>query len=46
VVRDVSRLVARRRDTVRADEDLMEPVWRNGAALVRHSFADIRARAA
>ena len=46
VVRDGSRLVARRRDTVRADEDLMEPVWRNGAALVRHSFADIRARAA
>ena len=46
VVRDGGRLVARRRDTVRADEDLMEPVWRNGAALVRHSFADIRARAA
>jgi nicotinamide phosphoribosyltransferase len=46
VVRDASRLVARRRDTVRAGEDLMEPVWRNGAALVRHSFADIRARAA
>ena len=46
VVRDGGRLVARRRETVRADEDLMEPVWRNGAALVRHSFADIRARAA
>jgi nicotinamide phosphoribosyltransferase len=45
VVRDEGRLVARRRETVRVDEDLMAPVWRNGAMLVRHNFADIRARA-
>ena len=45
VLRD-GAMVAARRDTVAADEDLMRPVWRNGQMLVRHTFAQVRARAA
>jgi nicotinamide phosphoribosyltransferase len=46
VVRRDGRLVAARLDTVEAQEDLLVPVWRDGQMLVRHSFADLRARAA
>jgi len=44
VVRENGRLVAKRLDAVVAGEDLLQPVWRNGELLVRHSFADVRAR--
>lgn len=46
VVREAGRLVARRRDAIADGEDLLVPVWRNGDLLVRHSFDDVRARAA
>lgn len=46
VVREGGTLVARRREAVAAGDDLLVPVWRNGALLVRHSFDEIRARAA
>lgn len=46
VVREGGKLVAKRRDAVAGEDDLLVPVWRNGALLVRHSFADVRARAA
>jgi len=44
VVRRGGRLVAQRLDQTTPGEDLLTPVWRNGDLLVRHSFADIRAR--
>lgn len=44
VVQDNERLVAKRLDAVAAGDDLLQPVWRNGEFLVRHSFADVRAR--
>jgi nicotinamide phosphoribosyltransferase len=44
VIRRNGRLVAARLDAVEPAEDLLVPVWRNGDMLVRHGFADIRAR--
>ena len=44
VVRRDGRLVAARADAVEAGEDLLQPVWRNGELLVRHSFDDLRRR--
>lgn len=44
VVRKGGTLVAKRLDAVNASEDLLTPVWRNGELLVRHSFAELRAR--
>ena len=44
VVRDGGRLVARRLDAVDPGADLLQPVWRNGELLVRHSFDELRAR--
>jgi nicotinamide phosphoribosyltransferase len=46
VVRDGGRLVAKRRETVAAGEDLLVPVWQGGTLLVRHNFEEVRARAA
>jgi nicotinamide phosphoribosyltransferase len=46
VIRRDGALIAVPRDSVSPGEDLLVPVWRNGDLLVRHSFADIRARAA
>jgi nicotinamide phosphoribosyltransferase len=46
VVRDGERLVAKRRDSVTAGDDLLVPVWPDGTLLVRHSFDEVRARAA
>lgn len=40
------RMVAARRDEIAPGEDLMMPVWRNGEMLVRHTFDEVRARAA
>ena len=45
VLRD-GKMVAARRDDVTSGEDLMTTVWRNGEMLVRHTFDDLRARAA
>lgn len=45
VVEAEGRLVATRLDAIDEAEDLLTPVWRDGELLVRHSFADIRARA-
>jgi nicotinamide phosphoribosyltransferase len=46
VVREGGKIVAKRRDAVAAGDDLLVPVWRGGALLVRRSFDEIRARAA
>lgn len=46
VVLREGRMVAARRDDTLPGQDLMVPVWRNGELLVRHTFDDIRARAA
>lgn len=46
VVREGSRLVAKRREAAGPGEDLLQPVWRDGTLLVRHSFEEVRARAA
>jgi nicotinamide phosphoribosyltransferase len=46
VVREGGTLVDRRREAVAAGDDLLVPVWHNGALLVRHSFDEVRARAA
>ncbi|GEO01306.1 nicotinate phosphoribosyltransferase [Novosphingobium sediminis] len=46
VIAEACRLVARRVDDVDESNDLLRPVWRNGAMLVRHSFDELRARAA
>lgn len=45
VVREDGKLAARRLDEVMPQDDLLQPVWRNGELLVRHSFADVRERA-
>jgi nicotinamide phosphoribosyltransferase len=45
VVREGGRLMARRLETVGAGDNLLVPVWRNGELLVRHDFAQVRARA-
>jgi len=45
VVRRDGRLVAARADAVAGADNLLQPVWRDGVLLVRHSFADLRARA-
>lgn len=39
-------MVARRMDDVIHADNLLRPVWRNGTMLVRHSFDELRARAA
>lgn len=46
VVREGGHLTARRIEGVPDAENLLRPVWRNGALLVRHSFEELRARAA
>ncbi|MBA4045314.1 MAG: nicotinate phosphoribosyltransferase [Erythrobacter sp.] len=46
VVRDDGRLTARRFEAVAEADNVLVPVWRNGTILVRHSFDDMRARAA
>lgn len=46
VVRDDGRPTARRFEAVAGAENMLVPVWRNGTMLVRHSFDDVRARAA
>lgn len=43
VARD-GKLVAARRDATDPAEDLLQPVWRNGKLLRRHTFAEVRAR--
>ena len=45
VVEAEGRIVATRLDAIDEAKDLLVPVWRNGELLVRHGFADIRARA-
>jgi nicotinamide phosphoribosyltransferase len=44
VVAEGGRLVAKRLDEVTAEANLLQPVWHNGELLVRHNFADVRAR--
>jgi nicotinamide phosphoribosyltransferase len=44
VVAQSGRLVAMRLDEVKVEANLLQPVWRNGELLVRHSFAEVRAR--
>lgn len=44
VLREGGRVVAARLDAIGAGEDLLVPVWRDGQLLVRHDFAEIRAR--
>lgn len=39
-------LVPARRDDLAGREDLLVPVWRNGEMLVRHTFEEVKARAA
>jgi nicotinamide phosphoribosyltransferase len=46
VVPENGRLMAKRKDAVAEADDLLRPVWRNGAMLVRHTFDEVRARAA
>jgi len=46
VVRQNGRLVVKRSDEVADADNLLRPVWRNGTMLVRHTFQDLRARAA
>lgn len=46
VVLQGGRLAARRLDSVDGAENLLRPVWRDGTMLVRHSFDDLRRRAA
>ena len=45
VVKAEGNIVATRLEAIEGATDLLVPVWRNGELLVRHSFADIRARA-
>ena len=44
VVREGNAIVAKRLDDIDSGGDLLQPVWRNGELLVRHSFAQLRAR--
>ncbi|MFN5127922.1 MAG: nicotinate phosphoribosyltransferase [Sphingomonadaceae bacterium] len=44
VVSEGGRLVAKRFDAVASGDDLLQPVWRNGELLVRHSFDQVKAR--
>lgn len=44
VVREGGAIVAKRLDAEGEGDDLLQPVWRNGKLLVRHSFAELRAR--
>ena len=46
VVLEDGRPVARRTDAVDDADNLLRPVWRNGTMLVRHSFDELRERAA
>jgi nicotinamide phosphoribosyltransferase len=45
VVLEQGRPAARRMDEVAEADNLLRPVWRNGAMLVRHSFDEVRAQA-
>ena len=45
VVAADGRIVAKRLDAMGDAKDLLAPVWRDGELLVRHTFAEIRARA-
>ena len=45
VVRREGRLTAARLEDVAEADNLLVPVWRDGALLVRHSFDELRARA-
>ncbi|WP_421837455.1 nicotinate phosphoribosyltransferase [Novosphingobium sp.] len=45
VVMEQGRPAARRMDEVAEADNLLRPVWRDGAMLVRHSFDEVRARA-
>lgn len=45
VVAEAGRLIARRLEDVADEDNLLRPVWRDGAMLVRHSFDQLRARA-
>lgn len=46
VVLKDGRILATRLEGVEDGDNLMVPVWRDGALLARHSFEDLRARAA
>jgi nicotinamide phosphoribosyltransferase len=46
VVMENGRMIAKRLDDINPADDLLQPVWRNGELLVRHSFDDVRVRAA
>lgn len=46
VLREADRLIAWRMDEVDDADNLLRPVWRNGTMLVRHTFDELRARAA
>ena len=44
VIEQDGKIIAVRLDSIDPAQDLLKPVWRNGELLVRHSFAEIRAR--
>ena len=44
VIRENGKLVAARLDAIDPADDQLQPVWRNGEMLVRHSFDEVRAR--
>jgi nicotinamide phosphoribosyltransferase len=44
VLRENGQLIAARLESVAPAQDQLLPVWRNGELLVRHGFADVRAR--
>ncbi|MFZ1743044.1 MAG: nicotinate phosphoribosyltransferase [Pontixanthobacter sp.] len=46
VVLENGRMVARRLDAIDPANNLLKPVWRDGKMLFRHSFDDVRERAA
>lgn len=46
VIRRDGQLIAARLDEVADGDNLLVPVWRDGTMLVRHSFDELRARAA
>jgi len=46
VVQEDGRLVVQRMDAVADADNLLRPVWCDGTLLVRHTFEDLRARAA
>ena len=44
VIRQNGALVATRLDAIDPVDNLLRPVWRNGELLIRHGFAEVRAR--